>query len=217
MWAVVTDDATDMVWRKGLTEMTPDRDGPPHVGTNVPDVLQLGGRRYVTDTTVTEVGPGMSYRLTGAGTSGVVRGRRSVNPTTSGDTTLFTYDVELEPQAIPRLARPLLRWWAATQPAPRPAPPTHPRHHDLTTNDPDPRAVVASKARPPLPRPHRRDRPQRGLSEAQSHHHPPCDPHWIGTADSSNLHSRTDHTDGPRRRLHRPTTDEKMAAREVRT
>lgn len=171
MWAVVTDDATDMVWRKGLTEMTPDRDGPPHVGTNVPDVLQLGGRRYVTDTTVTEVGPGMSYRLTGAGTSGVVRGRRSVNPTTSGDTTLFTYDVELEPQAIPRLARPLLRWWL---------------QHSLLAACPCP--------------------PRRGMFTR-----------WVGTADSSNLHSRTDHTDGPRRRLHRPTTDEKMAAREVRT
>ena len=41
-------------------EMTPDRDGPPQVGTNVREVLQLGGRQYVTDTAVTEVGPGTS-------------------------------------------------------------------------------------------------------------------------------------------------------------
>ena len=111
VWAVVTDYATDTVWRKGITEMTPDHDGPPHVGTNVREVLQLGGRQYVTDTTVTEVGPGMSYRFAGTGTSGVVRGRRSVTPATAPDTALFTYDVELEPHAIPRLARPLLRWW----------------------------------------------------------------------------------------------------------
>ena len=29
VWAVVTDYATDTVWRKGITEMSPDRDGPP--------------------------------------------------------------------------------------------------------------------------------------------------------------------------------------------
>ena len=111
VWAVVTDYATDTVWRKGITEMSPDRDGPPHVGTNVREVLQLGGRQYVTDTAVTEVGPGMSYRFAGTGTSGVVRGRRNVTPATTADTAVFTYDVELEPHSIPRLARPILRWW----------------------------------------------------------------------------------------------------------
>jgi hypothetical protein len=111
VWAVVTDYETDTVWRKGITEMTPDRDGPPEVGTNVREVLKLGGREYITDTAVTEVGPGMSYRFAGAGTSGVVRGRRSVVPATSPESAVFTYDVELEPQAIPRLARPVLRWW----------------------------------------------------------------------------------------------------------
>ena len=29
VWAVVTDYATDTVWRKGITEMSPDRYGPP--------------------------------------------------------------------------------------------------------------------------------------------------------------------------------------------
>ena len=111
VWAVVTDYATDTVWRKGITEMTPDRDGPPQVGTKVREVLKLGGREYVTDTAVTEVGPGMSYRFSGVGTSGVVRGRRSVVPATTADSAVFTYDVELEPQAIPRAARPVLRWW----------------------------------------------------------------------------------------------------------
>ena len=111
VWAVVTDYATDTVWRKGITEMIPDRDGPPDVGTKVREVLQHGGRQDVTDTAVTEVGPGMSYRFAGAGTSGVVRGRRSVTRASTPKTAVFTYDVELEPNAIPRLARPILRWW----------------------------------------------------------------------------------------------------------
>ena len=64
----------------------------------------------MTDTAVTEVGPGMSYRFAGTGTSGVVRGRRSVTPATP-DSAVFAYDVELEPESIPRLARPILRWW----------------------------------------------------------------------------------------------------------
>ena len=111
VWEVVADYATDTVWRKGITEMTPDRDGPPQVGTKVREVLKLGGREYITDTEVTDVGPGMSYRFAGAGTSGVVRGRRSVVPGPGSGSATFTYDVELEPQAIPRIARPMLRWW----------------------------------------------------------------------------------------------------------
>src|SRR5262245_52295263 len=110
VWGVVTDYATDTVWRKGITEMTPDREGPPRVGTKVREVLTLGGRRYVTDTEVTEVGPGMSYRFAGRGTSGVVRGRRSVEPRGAGSA-VFTYDVEVEPEAISPLARRVMRWW----------------------------------------------------------------------------------------------------------
>jgi hypothetical protein len=111
VWNVVTDYATDTAWRKGITEMTPDRDGPPQVGTNVREVLQLGGREYVTDTEVTEVGPGLSYSFAGEGTSGVVRGRRSVVTGGTPDSAVFSYDVELEPKKVPRLARPILRWW----------------------------------------------------------------------------------------------------------
>ena len=111
VWETVTDYATDTTWRKGITEMTPDRVGPPEVGTNVREVLQLGGREYVTNTTVTDVGPAMSYSFAGHGTSGVVRGRRSVVSAASPVSAVFTYDVELEPTTIPRPARPLLRWW----------------------------------------------------------------------------------------------------------
>ena len=111
VWAVVADYATDTRWRKGITEMTPDTEGAPRVGTKVREVLHLGGRDYVTDTTVTDVGPGMSYRFAGEGTSGAVRGgRRVVNGEAPGSA-VFTYDVDLEPHAIPVGARRLLTWW----------------------------------------------------------------------------------------------------------
>src|SRR5262245_53346279 len=110
VWGVVTDYATDTVWRKGITEMTPDRDGPPQVGTQVREVLTLGRRQYVTDTAVTEVGPGMSYRFAGHGTSGSVPGPRRVEapgPTSA----VFTYDVEVDPDSISPLTGPVMRWW----------------------------------------------------------------------------------------------------------
>ena len=44
-----------------------------------------------------------------AATSGE-RGGRSV-VSSAPDSAVFTYDVELEPHAIPKLARPILRWW----------------------------------------------------------------------------------------------------------
>jgi len=58
---------TDTTWRNGITEMTPDHEGPPQVGTNVREVLQLAGRSYITETTVTEVGPGMTTHSTAEG------------------------------------------------------------------------------------------------------------------------------------------------------
>ena len=111
VWSVVTDYATDLTWRKGITEMTPDTDGAPQVGTKVREVLRLGGREYVTDTTVTEVGPGMSYRFAGTGTSGLVSGRRHVEPAAAPGRSVFTYDVELEPAGIPRPVQRLMGWW----------------------------------------------------------------------------------------------------------
>jgi len=110
VWRVVSDYASDTRWRKGIVEMTPDVDGPPRVGTNVREVLRLAGKNYVTDTTVTETGPDLSYRFSGTGTSGDVRGRRTVVPNPVG-TAVFTYDVELEPRGVPRVAQPLLGRW----------------------------------------------------------------------------------------------------------
>jgi hypothetical protein len=111
VWDVVANYATDTVWRKGITDMTPDRPGPPEVGTNVHEVLHLGGRDYITNTSVTEVGPGLSYSFAGEGTSGVVRGRRSVVSGETPGSAVFSYDVELEPTIIPTAARPIMRWW----------------------------------------------------------------------------------------------------------
>src|SRR4051812_1463846 len=84
VWAVVSDYDRDRQWRKGIVEMTPDGPGAPRVGTRVREVLHLAGRDYVTNSTVTETGPGMSYRFAGAGTSGQVRGGRSVRPAADG-------------------------------------------------------------------------------------------------------------------------------------
>jgi len=112
VWAVVSDYATDTRWRKGIVEMTPDTDGPPQVGTRVREVLELAGRTYTTETAVTDVGPGLTYGFTGAGTSGRVSGRRTVTSGGSADSARFSYAVRLEPDdAMPRIVAPLLARW----------------------------------------------------------------------------------------------------------
>ncbi|HEY5699513.1 MAG TPA: SRPBCC family protein [Acidimicrobiales bacterium] len=111
VWPVVSDYASDTRWRKGVAEMTPDRPGAPEVGTRVREVLELAGKAYTTDTVVTETGPGMAYRFAGDGTSGAVRGGRTVVAGSGPGTSVFTYDVELEPHGVPRLAQPVLGWW----------------------------------------------------------------------------------------------------------
>ncbi len=97
VWAVVSDYAADTIWRKGIVEMTPDAEGPPQVGTHVREVLVLGGRRYTTETAVTDVGPGLTYGFAGTGTSGEVRGRRTVIGAGTPQSARFSYDVELNP------------------------------------------------------------------------------------------------------------------------
>jgi Polyketide cyclase / dehydrase and lipid transport len=110
VWAVISDYAADHRWRKGIVEMTPDTEGLPQVGTRVHEVLELGGKRYTTDTIVTEVGPGMTYRFEGAGDSGAVRGRRTVGEGDAPGSARFTYEVEIEPTEIARPLRPLVAW-----------------------------------------------------------------------------------------------------------
>jgi hypothetical protein len=111
VWAVVSDYAADTIWRKGIVEMTPDADGPPRVGTRVREVLVLGGRTYTTETAVTDVGPGLTYGFSGTGTSGEVRGRRTVVAADRPQSARFSYDVELEPSAVPRILAPLMARW----------------------------------------------------------------------------------------------------------
>lgn len=111
VWSIVSDYDSDRRWRKGITEMTPDVAGAPQVGTHVREVLRLAGHSYVTDTTVTETGPGLSYRFAGSGTSGRVRGGRSVRAGGDPGSAIFRYDVELEPEGLPPGTAPVLAWW----------------------------------------------------------------------------------------------------------
>ena len=106
VWAMVIDYSSDQLWRPGIKEMTPDPPGPPAVGTRVREVLETGGRSYVTDSTVTSVGPGMTYEFSGTGTTGGVEGGRTVAPT--GDDSVFTYRVELMLTGFYRFVRPLV-------------------------------------------------------------------------------------------------------------
>jgi hypothetical protein len=107
VWALVTDYSSDHLWRPGITEMTPDPEGPPAVGTRVREVLESGGRSYVTDSVVKSVGPGMTYRFSGSGTTGGVDGGRTVTAIGVNDAE-FIYRVELELQGRFRLVRPLV-------------------------------------------------------------------------------------------------------------
>ena len=107
VWAMVTDYSSDHFWRPGIAEMTPDPPGPPAVGTRVREVLETGGRSYVTESTVTSVGPGMTYRFSGTGTTGGVEGSRTVVPTGVNEA-VYTYRVELTLTGGYRFLRPLV-------------------------------------------------------------------------------------------------------------
>ena len=107
VWALVTDYESDHLWRPSITEMRPDPPGPPAVGTRVREVLKTGGRSYVTDSTVTSVGPGMTYRFSGTGTTGGVEGSRTV-AARAPQQAVFTYRVELTLSGGMRFIRPIV-------------------------------------------------------------------------------------------------------------
>ena len=109
VWEAIADYGFDREWRNGLRDMTPDPPGPPAVGTKVHEVVRTSGRDYVADTVVTELDPGASYRFTGSGTIGGLRGGRAVRPGAAGGGAVFTYTIELEPTGAMRLLAPLLR------------------------------------------------------------------------------------------------------------
>jgi hypothetical protein len=110
VWSVVGDYGRDRQWRRHIVEMTPDRVGPPAVGTRVREVLRLAGKDHVTDTVVTATGPGLAYRFSGAGSSGAVLGGRSVQPIGDG-ASVFRYDVQVDAPQLPRAVRPIMGWW----------------------------------------------------------------------------------------------------------
>lgn len=90
-----------------VSEMIPDPPGPPHNGTRVHEVLRTVGRTYFTDTVVSEVENGSSYRFSGIGTSGDVAGRRIVRPL-GANRSSFTYEIELKLRGATRLVQPLV-------------------------------------------------------------------------------------------------------------
>ena len=108
VWDAIADYEFDHEWRKGLTAMTPDPPGPPAVGTKVHEVVETSGREYVADTVVTLVDPGMHYEFDGSGTIGGLSGGRSVHASPDGNGSVFTYEIELEPEGKMRLLRPAL-------------------------------------------------------------------------------------------------------------
>jgi hypothetical protein len=108
VWDAIADYSFDLQWRLGITEMTPDSAGPPQEGTRIHEVLRSSGMSFVTDANVFDVDPGVGYRFTGTGTTGLVRGLRRVEPETR-DSSRFTYQVELQPRRHYRALRPLLK------------------------------------------------------------------------------------------------------------
>jgi len=111
VWAVVGDYAQDVHWRKGITEMTPDTPGLARLGTGVREVLKMAGSTYTTASVVTEFGPGLRYRFAGHGDGGAVTGGRLVRPGPRPGTSIFTYDVEVEPDGVPGVLVPVMGWW----------------------------------------------------------------------------------------------------------
>lgn len=108
VWDAIADYSFDERWRRGLTEMSPDPPGPPTVGTRVHEVVKFAGRTFTTDCTVTSVAPGSAYEFTGNGTSGEVRGKRTVRPQVVGTGSSFGYEIELKPRRRLRPFAPLL-------------------------------------------------------------------------------------------------------------
>ncbi len=107
VWDAIADYSFDREWRNGLSDMTPDPDGGPEVGTKVHEVVRNSGRDYVADTVVTVVDPGTAYRFEGSGTIGGLRGGRRVDRDGNA-AAIFTYTIELEPHGWMRLLRPVL-------------------------------------------------------------------------------------------------------------
>jgi hypothetical protein len=66
----------------------------------------MAGRSFTTDSTVSDVDPGVSYRFAGSGTSGDIRGSRTVRADQGGGGSVFTYQIDLEPKGVTRAEGP---------------------------------------------------------------------------------------------------------------
>ena len=108
LWAYVADYSNDRYWRKGLVEMVPTPAGPPNVGTTVHEVVRKFGSTYVTDSTVTGIGPGHGYQFTGTGDSGPIDGGRRIIDN-GNQTATFTYDIVLHLSGLLALLSPAVR------------------------------------------------------------------------------------------------------------
>ncbi len=78
-WALLSDYANDLRWRKGLQRMAQDRPGPVYEGAQVIEELVVLGRTVVSEVEVYDVEPGtaFSWRV-GDGTA--ASGRRRLVP-----------------------------------------------------------------------------------------------------------------------------------------
>ena len=107
VWAHVANYAFDLQWRDGLTDMTPNPDGPPQTGTTVHEELRSMGTTMVNDTAITMIND-HAYRFVGGGGSGHVEGGRKV-VAINADRSEFTYDINLTLNGPIRFFGPILR------------------------------------------------------------------------------------------------------------
>jgi hypothetical protein len=105
VWGVVGDFGQDGRWR-AVEQMRSDPAGPARAGTRTHEVLRFMGSTYVTNATVTEVGPDHRLSYEGAGDGTAVRGFRRVEAAPGG--ARFVEGLEIELSGPMRLLGPLL-------------------------------------------------------------------------------------------------------------
>lgn len=105
VWDVVGDFGNDERWRD-VERMSSDPPGPARAGTATHEVLRFLGSTYVTDATVTEVGPDRRLAYEGGGDGTTVRGYRRVEETPGG--ARFVEGLEIQLSGPMRLLEPLL-------------------------------------------------------------------------------------------------------------
>ena len=107
VWAVLADYRRDPEWRTGVLSMEPDRPGLAQAGTEVHEVLRLGGRTNHIDSVVdaVEVGRRVDWHTTDGATA---RGHRLVEPL-DADRCRVTLGMTITPHGLEKLMAPLFR------------------------------------------------------------------------------------------------------------